>query len=89
MRVASTLGAAHGDAGSAGGECSSSSIRALVRTDIGWIPPGEDGALYLRPFMFASEVFLGVKPAARYLYIVMASSVGSYFKGARRASRSG
>jgi branched-chain amino acid aminotransferase len=58
------------------------SVRALVRTDKAWIPPREDGALYLRPFMFASEVFLGVKPAARYLYIVMASSVGSYFKGA-------
>jgi len=62
------------------------SIRALVRTDIDWIPQGEDGALYLRPFMFASEVFLGVKPAARYLYIVMASSVGSYFKGAPSVS---
>jgi branched-chain amino acid aminotransferase len=62
------------------------SIQALVRADIGWIPPGEDGALYLRPFMFASEVFLGVKPAARYLYIVMASSVGSYFKGAPSVS---
>jgi len=62
------------------------SIRALVRADIGWIPPGEDGALYLRPFMFASEVFLGVKPAASYLYIVMASSVGSYFKGAPSVS---
>lgn len=62
------------------------SIRALVRADIGWIPPGEDGALYLRPFMFASEVFLGVKPAARYLYICMASSVGSYFKGAPSVS---
>ena len=62
------------------------SIRALVRADIGWIPPSEDGALYLRPFMFASEVFLGVKPAARYLYICMASSVGSYFKGAPSVS---
>jgi branched-chain amino acid aminotransferase len=62
------------------------SVRALVRTDKAWIPPREDGALYLRPFMFASEVFLGVKPAARYLYIVMASSVGSYFKGAPSVS---
>ena len=58
------------------------SVRALVRADKAWIPPREDGALYLRPFMFASEVFLGVKPAARYLYVVMASAVGSYFKGA-------
>lgn len=57
------------------------SIRALVRTDKAWIPDSEDGALYLRPFMFASEVFLGVKPASEYLYMVMASSVGAYFKG--------
>ncbi len=57
------------------------SIRALVRADAGWIPQGEDGALYLRPFMIASEVFLGVKPSSQYLYMVLASSVGAYFKG--------
>ena len=57
------------------------SCRALVRTDRGWIPEGADGALYLRPFMFASEAFLGVRPAAEYLYMVIASSVGAYFKG--------
>ena len=57
------------------------SIVSLVRADRNWIPQGEDGALYLRPFMFASEVFLGVKPAAEYLYMVLASSVGAYFRG--------
>ena len=57
------------------------SVHALVRTDAAWIPQDEDGALYLRPFMFASEVFLGVKPSAEYLYMVIASSVGAYFKG--------
>src|SRR3954453_22134655 len=62
------------------------SIRALVQADKAWIPDNEDGALYLRPFMFASEVFLGVKPATEYLYIVMASSVGAYFKGAPSVS---
>src|SRR6185437_6754040 len=36
----------------------------------------------IRPFMFANEVFLGVKPAAEYLYMVIASPVGSYFKRA-------
>src|ERR1044072_1273175 len=41
------------------------SVRALVRTDIGWIPPSEEGSLYLRPFMFASEAFLGMRMAAR------------------------
>ncbi len=57
------------------------SIRALVRTDRDWIPESPDGALYLRPFMFASESFLGVRPAGEYLYAVVASSVGPYFKG--------
>lgn len=57
------------------------SLRALVWADRGWVPDGEEGALYLRPFMFASEVFLGVKPASAYLYLVLASAVGPYFGG--------
>jgi branched-chain amino acid aminotransferase len=51
----------------------------LVDTDRDWIPDG-DGSLYLRPFMFANEIFLGVKPSSNYLFSVIASSVGSYFK---------
>ncbi|MBX3562528.1 MAG: branched-chain amino acid aminotransferase [Sphingomonas sp.] len=57
------------------------SVRALVRADKNWIPDGPDGALYLRPFMFASEAFLGVKPSLQYLYLVLASSAGPYFRG--------
>src|SRR5260221_3203443 len=57
------------------------SVRGLVRADREWIPDAEDGALYLRPFMFASGSFLGVRPASQYIYAVIASSVGSYFKG--------
>ncbi len=56
------------------------SVRALVHADRDWFPNVEGGALYLRPFMFASEVFLGVKPSSEYLYLVLASSVGGYFK---------
>lgn len=56
------------------------SIEALVKADRDWIPQIEGGSLYLRPFMFASEVFLGVKPAAEYLYLVIASPAGAYFK---------
>ena len=55
-------------------------VEELVRIDRDWIPGG-DGSLYLRPFMFASEVFLGVKPSAEYIFAVIASPVGSYFKG--------
>ncbi|MBO9707622.1 MAG: branched-chain amino acid aminotransferase [Caulobacter sp.] len=55
------------------------SLSQLIDADRAWIPDG-DGSLYLRPFMFASEAFLGVKPSSEYLYIVIASSVGAYFK---------
>ncbi|AQR75346.1 branched-chain amino acid aminotransferase [Sphingomonas sp. LM7] len=58
-----------------------SSIRELVRVDRDWIPEGEGASLYLRPFMFASETFLGVRPAQEYLYMVIASPAGAYFKG--------
>ncbi|NML05898.1 branched-chain amino acid aminotransferase [Sphingomonas sp. G-3-2-10] len=58
-----------------------SSVRELVRIDRDWIPNSEGGSLYLRPFMFASETFLGVKPASEYLYMVIASPAGAYFKG--------
>jgi branched-chain amino acid aminotransferase len=40
----------------------------------------EGGSLYLRPFMFASEAFLGVRPAKKYKYMVIASPAGNYFK---------
>ncbi|WP_278234967.1 branched-chain amino acid aminotransferase [Isoptericola sp. AK164] len=57
------------------------SIAALVRTDLAWVPDGEDSSLYLRPFMFASESFLGVRPAAQVEYLCIASPVGPYFAG--------
>jgi branched-chain amino acid aminotransferase len=55
-------------------------VEQVVRIDSAWIPGGE-GSLYLRPFMIASEVFLGVKPSSEYIFAVIASPVGSYFKG--------
>jgi branched-chain amino acid aminotransferase len=57
------------------------SLDQLIRVDRDWIPTSDEGSLYLRPFMFASEVFLGVRPAMEYLYAVIASPVGSYFSG--------
>ena len=55
-------------------------IEELVAVDRDWVPGGE-GSLYLRPFMIASETFLGVKPSSEYIFAVIASPVGSYFKG--------
>jgi branched-chain amino acid aminotransferase len=57
------------------------SLRQIITIDRQWIPPGDEGSLYLRPFAFATEVFLGVRPAMEYLYLVIASPVGAYFSG--------
>jgi branched-chain amino acid aminotransferase len=57
------------------------SLRQIIRIDRQWIPQSEEGSLYLRPFAYASEVFLGVRPAMEYLYMVIASPVGAYFSG--------
>ena len=61
------------------------SVEALVRTDSDWIPSADGASLYLRPFMIATEVALGTKPSAEYLYAVIASPVGAYFKGGAAA----
>jgi branched-chain amino acid aminotransferase len=54
---------------------------ALVKQDKAWVPAAGEASLYLRPFMFATEVGLGVRPANEYLFIVIASPAGAYFAG--------
>ncbi|MEU9195364.1 branched-chain amino acid aminotransferase [Streptomyces hundungensis] len=54
---------------------------ALVQQDKAWVPSTGEASLYLRPFMIAAEVGLGVKPANEYLFIVIASPAGAYFPG--------
>src|SRR5690606_35742100 len=44
-------------------------IREVVLTDRDWFPQVEGGSLYIRPFMFASEAFLGVRPAKEYKFL--------------------
>lgn len=56
-------------------------IRLLVQKDAAWMPPAQGGSLYIRPFMFASEAFLGVRPAKQYKFVVILVSSGNYFKG--------
>lgn len=55
-------------------------VDALVQVDQRWVPDSAgEKSLYLRPFMFASETFLGVRPAKHVTYMVIASPAGSYF----------
>ncbi|HET7902288.1 MAG TPA: branched-chain amino acid aminotransferase, partial [Candidatus Nanopelagicales bacterium] len=55
------------------------SIEALVDQDQAYVPSDPEESLYLRPFMFSTEVGLGVRPANAYLYVLIASPVGAYF----------
>lgn len=57
-------------------------VDALVEVDQRWVPDAAgEKSLYLRPFMFASEAFLGVRPAQHVTFMVIASPAGSYFRG--------
>ncbi len=63
------------------------SIEALVREDRDWVPQDAEKSLYLRPFMFSTEIGLGVKPANAYEYLLIASPAGAYFpKGIKPVS---
>lgn len=55
-------------------------VKEMVLADRDWFPTVEGGSLYLRPFMFASEAFLGVRPSKQYKFLVIASPAGNYFK---------
>lgn len=56
------------------------SVQSLVRADVAWVPSGQhEASLYVRPFMIATEAFLGVRPARQVRYGVIASPAGPYF----------
>jgi branched-chain amino acid aminotransferase len=58
------------------------SLTALVSADKAWVPDDPAESLYLRPFMVATEVGLGVNsPSASYTYLLIASPAGAYFSG--------
>jgi branched-chain amino acid aminotransferase len=55
------------------------SLETLVAADAEWVPDADEASLYLRPFMFGSEAFLGVRSARAMTYLLIASPVGPYF----------
>jgi branched-chain amino acid aminotransferase len=54
-------------------------LKQLVAMEQAWIPPQEGSALYLRPFMYADEPFIGMRAATSYKFIIMASPAGTFF----------
>src|SRR6478736_3437383 len=57
------------------------SLKQLIAVDGAWVPTQDETSLYLRPFMFAKEAFLGVRPAKKVNYYLIASQAGAYFSG--------
>jgi branched-chain amino acid aminotransferase len=55
------------------------SLRQLVAIDGDWVPSAPETSLYFRPFMIATEAFLGVRAAQQAGYYVIASPAGAYF----------
>jgi len=54
-------------------------LKKLILLDREWIPKSPGTSLYIRPTMIATEPFLGVRPATRYLFYVILGPVGSYY----------
>lgn len=57
-------------------------LKTLVNLDKDWIPSKEGASLYIRPFMFATDDFLGVKPSDNYSFIIYCCPVESYYDSA-------
>lgn len=54
-------------------------IKQLVKLDEKWVPEGKDHALYIRPFMIATDTVLGVKPSLTYKFLIILSPSGPYY----------
>ncbi len=62
-------------------------VKAIVSVDKDWIPEKEDTALYIRPFMIATDAFLGVDVSKTYKFIIILSPVGPYYENGLAPTR--
>lgn len=56
-------------------------VHQLVALDKDWIPTGEGESLYIRPHMFATDEYVGVRPSGSYYFVVFTCPVGKYYTG--------
>ncbi len=54
-------------------------IKAIVKMDEAWIPHKPGTSLYIRPFIIATDPFLGVRPSSTYIFCIILSPVGAYY----------
>tara|TARA_B100000287_G_scaffold323865_1_gene307901 strand:- start:729 stop:1691 length:963 start_codon:yes stop_codon:yes gene_type:complete len=56
-----------------------SSIEELLKIEKDWVPKGEENSLYIRPLMFAMDPYIGIKPAEKYIFIIICGLAGGYY----------
>jgi branched-chain amino acid aminotransferase len=56
-------------------------LSQLLSLDKDWVPTAEDSSLYIRPFMFATDEYIGVKPSENYRFMIFTCPVGKYYGG--------
>jgi branched-chain amino acid aminotransferase len=54
-------------------------LTELIRLDSEWVPATEGCSLYIRPYMFATDPYIGVKPSESYMFVIFTSPVGTYY----------
>jgi branched-chain amino acid aminotransferase len=54
-------------------------LKSLIDLDKDWVPQTEGGSLYIRPYMFATDDFIGVKPSETYIFAIFCCPVGPYY----------
>lgn len=55
------------------------SLTALIDLDRNWIPTQEGSSLYIRPFMFSADEFIGIRPSEDFTFMIILSPVGPYY----------
>lgn len=54
-------------------------IAALIDLDRAWIPKNEGSSLYIRPFMFSADEYIGIRPSLNFTFMIIMSPVGAYY----------
>jgi branched-chain amino acid aminotransferase len=54
-------------------------LAALIDLDRGWIPKTEGASLYIRPFMFSADEYIGIRPSQNFTFMIILSPVGAYY----------
>lgn len=62
-------------------------MNQLVLTDNDWVPESPNASLYIRPFIIATDPFLGVRSSGRFLFVIILSPVGDYYKSGMKPTK--